>query len=72
MEKHDLARIRELLPGDPELARLWQEHQELEEELERLKSLRTLTPQEIARRSELKKRKLAGRDRIQQILGHHG
>ena len=70
MEKHDLAQIRELLPGEPGLARLWREHQELEEELERLKGLRSLTPEETARRAEFKKRKLAGRDRIQQILAH--
>jgi uncharacterized protein YdcH (DUF465 family) len=68
MEKRDLARIRELLPGEPELARLWREHQELEEELERLKGLRRLTPVEAARQAEFKKRKLAGRDRIQRIL----
>ncbi len=40
----------------------------LEGELEELSQLRTLTPQESARRSELKKRKLVGRDRIQNIL----
>ncbi len=71
MEKRDLQQIREFLPGTPELARLWQEHQELEQELERLKALRSLTPEEMARRSELKKRKLIGRDRIQQILERH-
>jgi hypothetical protein len=71
MEKRDLARIRELLPGDSELAHLWREHQELEEELERLGSLRSLTPDENARLAEAKKRKLAGRDRIQRILDGH-
>ena len=69
MEKRDLTQIRELLPGEPELARLWREHQELEEELERLKALGRLTPVEASRQAEVKKRKLAGRDRIQQILG---
>jgi uncharacterized protein YdcH (DUF465 family) len=68
MEKRDLAQIRELLLGEPELARLWREHQELEEELDRLKGLRSLTPEEASRVAEFKKRKLAGRDRIQQIL----
>jgi len=68
MENRDLARIRELLPGEPELARLWREHQELEEELGRLQTLRCLTPEEAARQVEFKKRKLAGRDRIQRIL----
>jgi len=72
MEKRDLARIRELLPGDPELAGLWNEHRALEEELERLEALRSLTPDESTRRAGLKKRKLAGRDRIQRILEHHG
>jgi len=70
MEKRDLQQIRELLPGTPELARLWEEHQELERELERLEALRTWTPDESRRCAELKKRKLAGRDRIQQILAH--
>jgi len=69
MEKRDLTRIRELLPHEPELARLWDEHRQLEEELERLKALGRLTPDEIVRQLELKKRKLAGRDRIQRILG---
>jgi len=69
MEKRDLTRIHELLPGDPELARLWAEHENLERELERLTALGILTPEEVARRSQLKKRKLAGRDRIQRILG---
>ena len=68
MEKRDLQRIREFLPGTPELARLWEEHRELEQELERLEAFRSLTPDEAVRRSELKKRKLVGRDRIQQIL----
>jgi uncharacterized protein YdcH (DUF465 family) len=72
MEKRDLARIRELLPHEPELARLWEEHRELEEELERLKGLRTPTPADLLRQRELKKRKLVGRDRIQQILGRPG
>ena len=43
-----------------------------EEELERLKALRTPTPAERLRERELKKRKLAGRDRIQRILGRTG
>ena len=69
MEKRELARIRELLPSEPELARLWDEHRKLEEELDRLQSQRRLTSGEVVRQSELKKRKLAGRDRIQKILG---
>ncbi|NNL65714.1 MAG: YdcH family protein [Myxococcales bacterium] len=70
MEKRELAQIRELLPNEPELARLWDEHQKLSKELDRLEALRSLTPSETVHRSELKKRKLAGRDRIQSILGH--
>jgi len=69
MENRDLTRIHELLPGDPELARLWAEHENLERELERLSALGVLTPEELVRRRELKKRKLAGRDHIQRILG---
>ncbi len=70
MEKRELAQIRELLSIEPELARLWDEHQQLAAELDRLEDLGRLTPSENVRRSELKKRKLAGRDRIQMILGH--
>lgn len=68
MEKRDLERIHRLLPRDPELARLWEEHRRFEKELARLDALRTLTPAESVRRTELKKRKLAGRDRIQGII----
>jgi uncharacterized protein YdcH (DUF465 family) len=68
MEKRDLERIHRLLPRDPELARLWEEHGRFEAELERLDLQRLLTPEEATRRTELKKRKLAGKDRIQEII----
>jgi uncharacterized protein YdcH (DUF465 family) len=51
-----------------ELRRLWDEHQELERELEGLRDRRTLTPSEEARAREIRKLKLAGRDRIEAIL----
>jgi len=68
MDPRDLERIRGLLPHHPELSRLWEEHRRLEDEIGRLEGFRVLGPEETARRTELKKRKLAGRDRIQRIL----
>jgi uncharacterized protein YdcH (DUF465 family) len=71
MDLRDIELIERLAEGDGELAVLWRRHRELEQALERLEERRFLTPQERQRREELKKAKLAGRDRIQAILEEH-
>jgi uncharacterized protein YdcH (DUF465 family) len=71
MEPRDVALIERLLPEHPELRRLWEEHQRLDRELAELLGRRFLTPEEDARGQELRKTKLAGRDRIEAILRNH-
>jgi uncharacterized protein YdcH (DUF465 family) len=71
MEPRDVALIERLLPEHPELRRLWEEHQRLDRELAELLGRRFLTPEEDARGQELRKTKLAGRDRIEAILRSH-
>jgi uncharacterized protein YdcH (DUF465 family) len=71
MEPRDIALIEHLLAADPVLRRLWEEHLRLDRELEQLHDRRFLTREEEARRQELRKTKLAGRDRIEAILRGH-
>jgi len=71
MEQRDVALIERLLPRHAELRRLWEEHQRLDRELERLVAQRFLTPEEEGRSQEIRKTKLAGRDRIEAILREH-
>jgi uncharacterized protein len=71
MEPRDVALIERLLPAHPELRDLWEEHLRLDRELEALGERRFPTREEEARRRELSKAKLAGRDRIAAILREH-
>jgi uncharacterized protein YdcH (DUF465 family) len=71
MEPRDVALIERLLPAHPELRDLWEEHLRLDRELEALGERRFLDPEAAARRQELRKTKLAGRDRIEAILRDH-
>jgi uncharacterized protein YdcH (DUF465 family) len=68
MEPRDVTLIETLLPANPELRRLWAQHQRLERELESLRNRRLPSSDEEAREREIQKLKLAGRDRIQAIL----
>ena len=71
MEPRDVVLIESLLSANPELRRLWEEHQRLERELEALRDRRHPTPEEEAREQEIRKLKLVGRDRIEEILREH-
>jgi len=71
MEPRDVALIERLLPQSAELRRLWEDHQRLDRELDALLKQRFLTPEEEARSQEIRKIKLAGRDRIEAILREH-
>jgi hypothetical protein len=72
MEPHDVTLIEALIgggaSGHAELRRLWQDHQEFEKELAALRKRPHLTPEEESREREIRKLKLAGRDRIEAIL----
>jgi hypothetical protein len=71
MEPRDVALIERLLPAHPELRGLWKGHARLDRELEELHDRRFLTSEEEARRRELRKTGLAGRDRTEAILRDH-
>jgi uncharacterized protein YdcH (DUF465 family) len=68
MEETDLQLIRKIIPKDQELKRLWDEHLEYEEKLDQFNKRRYLSTEEEIRRKEIQKRKLQGKDKIEEIL----
>ena len=72
MEDHERARIEALLEADPELRGLWEEHLEFERRLKEMDLRLHLTPRENTERKQLQKLKLAGKDKIAEILARHG
>jgi uncharacterized protein YdcH (DUF465 family) len=71
MEDYERSRIEELLDRDPELSALWKEHLELEAQIDKLELQAHLTPTETLSRKQLQKQKLAGKDKIAEILSRH-
>ena len=71
MEKYEEDMIRSLLDRDPELRRYYEEHLDLERQLLTLQHKHFLTPEEDLERKRIQKIKLAGKDRIMEILGRY-
>ena len=71
MEKEDLELIEQLTGKDPELKKFWDEHLEYERQLEGFNRRPYLTAAETMERKRLQKLKLAGRDRMEQILAKY-
>jgi uncharacterized protein len=71
MEKQDQELINQLLERDPELKKYVDEHRDYEKLLEEFNRRPYLTAAETMERKRLQKLKLAGRDRIEQILAQH-
>ena len=71
MEKQDLELIVELTDKDPDLKKFWDQHHEYERQLEEFNRRPYLTAAETLERKRLQKLKLAGRDRMEQILAKH-
>ena len=71
MEQWELDLINKLIEKDEEVKRLWEEHLELEKKIEEYNKRLYLTPEEEAEKNRLKKLKLAGKDRIQEILNKY-
>ena len=71
MEKQDLELIDRWVEQDPELKRYVDEHREFERQLEQFNRRPYLTAQEDLERKRLQKLKLAGRDKIEQILAKY-
>ncbi len=68
MEKSDLELIKRLVEENDGLRVLMEDHKELERQLMAIQQKRHLTPGEEVERKNLQKMKLAGRDRIEEIL----
>lgn len=71
MEKVDLELIEELTDKDPELKKFWDEHQDLERLVAEFNRRPYLTAAETLERKRLQKLKLAGRDKMEQILAKY-
>lgn len=71
MEKQDEELIKSLVDRDPELKKFYQEHLDLERQLATLQHKHFLTPEEELERKRIQKIKLAGKDRIMEILGRY-
>ncbi|OGP49941.1 MAG: DUF465 domain-containing protein [Deltaproteobacteria bacterium RBG_13_43_22] len=68
MEKRDEELIDQLIPENEELRKLFSEHKEFESQLDELKKRLYLSDEENREKKQIQKLKLAGRDRIEQIL----
>jgi uncharacterized protein len=71
MEERDLALIKTWIEQDPELKQHVEEHEVFERRLEEFNRRAYLTAEETLERKRLQKLKLAGRDRIEQILARY-
>ncbi len=71
MERQDLELIEKLADKDPELKKFWEEHNEFERQLEEFNRRPYLTTAETMERKRLQKLKLAGRDKMEQILAKY-
>ena len=71
MEAKEEALIRSLIDTDSELRRYYEEHVELKRQLEDLRQKLYLTEEEEIEQKRIQKQKLAGKDRIMEILARH-
>jgi len=71
LEKHDQELIDQLVDRNPELKKHVDEHREFEKLLEEFNRRPYLTAAETVEKKRLQKLKLAGRDRIEQILAQY-
>lgn len=71
MESKEEAAIISLLDKDPELKKYYDEHQELEKKLLEYQHKLHLSADEEVEKKRLQKMKLAGKDKIMEILERH-
>ena len=71
MEERDLALIKTWIQQDEELKQRVDEHEKFERRLEEFNRRPYLTAEETLERKRLQKLKLAGRDKIEQILAKY-
>lgn len=68
MERQDVELIQVHIKKDPQLQTLYKEHLDYEKKLAKLDNKLFLTPEEEVQRKELQKKKLLGKDQIEDIL----
>ncbi len=71
MEAKEEALIRSLVDTDRELRQYYDEHVELKKRLEDLRQKPFLTEEEEIEQKRIQKQKLAGKDRMMEILARH-
>ncbi len=71
MEIKEEALIRSHIDTDPELRRHYEEHVGLKQRLEELRQKSYLTEEEKVEEKRIQKQKLAGKDRIMEILARY-
>ena len=71
MENREEQTIVSLLDKDAELKKFYEEHQELEKKLADFQHKHFLSPEEEVEMKKIQKLKLAGKDRIMELLGKH-
>lgn len=71
MENSEKMAIVSLLDRDPELKQYYEEHQELEKKLDEYQHKLHLSSEEEVEKKRLQKMKLAGKDKMMEILGRH-
>jgi hypothetical protein len=71
MERKDEELIKGLLDRDPELRQFYEEHVTLERQLADFQGRSHLTPEEEVEKKRIQKLKLAGKDRMMEILSRH-
>jgi uncharacterized protein YdcH (DUF465 family) len=71
MEQRDLELITKFGEQDAEVKALWQEHLEFERLLQKLESKPFLTPADEQEVRDLKKRKLAGKTKLEGLLNKY-
>ncbi len=68
MESNDIALIEKYGIEDPELRDLWDQHMEYEKMLEKMESKPYLSPTQHQEMKQLKKKKLAGKTKLEFLL----
>lgn len=71
MEAKDLELIEKYGANDTQLKALWDQHTTYEKMLDKLESKTYLSPTETQEMKELKKKKLAGKTKLQSLLDEY-
>ena len=71
MDVREDALIRSLLDTEPELRRHYEEHTKLKQRLQELRQKSFLTEEEETEEKTIQKQKLAGKDRMMEILARY-